>query len=107
MKSRQLLSAIGVVIASVASFSANATCTRTGEIVRVSNFASSSIMYLRSTSLTNFYYRGTVTDLDLRGAVNDAVVNRNKVQLTGNASSCPTSGSSRNMGTITTVRLHP
>ena len=100
-----LLPLIGLTALSAASLNANATCTVTGHVIRVSAFTTSAVVYLRTGALINFYYNFTITDPEVRQAANHALTSGQRTQITGNATSCPTTGDSRSGGTATTVRV--
>jgi len=82
---------------------ASAVCTQSGgSIVRVTYWADSAgsthYIYYRPSSLTNYYYYCTTTDDDFAELASNALNGPTEVNLSGTATTCPTSGSSRNMG---------
>ena len=85
----------------------HATCTVTGEVVRVSQFPTSSQAYLRISALASFYYTGIATDTDVMDALRSCESSRHRCSLVGNASACPTTGTARAIGTISTVVQNP
>lgn len=100
---------LGAAIA-MSPLAASAACLQTGEIVRVSNTATTSFVYLRNLALTNFYYVCTTTDPDLRSAANSSAAGGNsRAQIDGTVSSCAAAGfgGARSIGTCTQVRLRP
>jgi len=86
---------------------AHATCIVTGQVVRVSHPAGGAVAYLRDSSLAKFYYYFTVTDLYLVIAVNTAVASGVSTEVTGDASSCPTTGLELDGGVATLIRVQP
>ncbi len=101
------MAAIGSIL-TTASFLAQATCVvSSGQIVRVSVSpgSSSSYVYIRPDSLSTYYYQGTTTDQKMTNAAVAAV--DKQVYIYGDASSCPTTGTSRYMGQISYLAIKP
>jgi hypothetical protein len=89
---------------------AEAACTQaSGYVIRVSTNpgAGSSYIYFRLNARDNYYWYGITSDAKLIDAAISALTNRTKIYITGNASSCPTSGSSRYIGTVTYLAISP
>lgn len=91
---------------------AQATCTQTGPVVRVTTYADSytstaCYIYMRSSALSSYYYRTYTVDDNM--CTNAAIAATSGVDTTiqGNASSCPTSGTFRNQGTLNYLIINP
>jgi len=84
---------------------ANAACSFTGKIERVYQTATNTYVYmLPQTSLSSSYYRYfRTTDADLSRAVHAAHEGNRYVNVRGNARTCPSTGTGRYGGVITSV----
>lgn len=91
---------------------AHATCLKSGYIERVSNFASSTVgesntvIYLRTASETDFRLFATTKDPSIAAAANSNV-GGTRVDMRGDAATCPTTGKQRAMGTVEVLWINP
>jgi hypothetical protein len=104
---KRLLVVAMLVVGMVLPLTADAVCSIRGEVVRVTDFTTSSTAYLRTSALSSIIYFGSTTDTDLRNALRSCENSRHRCHLLGNATSCPTSGTFRFVGTISTVIANP
>jgi len=100
-----LLMAITVLLTGGASLTAFADCWKDGQIIWVRNYQESQLfIVLRTGSLTNHFYFVDVpnTEEGARAvlAASTYLVSGARVQMRGDAPSCPTAGAQRNMGTL-------
>lgn len=89
---------------------AQASCYQYGYVIRVLAYpgtTSSNYIYLRTSSTTNLWYYARTTDAKLTEAAATALTNRTRVYINANATSCPTSGTARYMGNVTSMILSP
>ena len=89
---------------------AQALCTQAGSIVSVSvqsGTAFTSIFLRNSNVVSTFVWFATTTDPKMVAAAVGALTGQARVAMSGNAGSCPTSGTSRNMGTAVVISLAP
>jgi hypothetical protein len=86
---------------------AKAACSVSGEVVRIFDDGTSTFVYLRSLTLGPFYYLGATTNDHLRAAARSCESSRHRCTLIGNLTSCPTTGTSRNIGNLTSVYTNP
>jgi len=85
---------------------AQAACTQTIYAERAfTNGAVTQILGRTSSTSTTLWF-ATTADPEFANMINNAVSNRNRVQVTGNATSCPT-GTALFMGTITSMLMSP
>ena len=103
--------AFGAVFAALTTIvsmsAADATCSL--EIYANRAYSNGNVTYFygaTSSTSTFSYYAGT-QNATLASAVFAATAQRNKVFVTGNIASCPTTGSLRYIGTITSVYISP
>jgi hypothetical protein len=88
----------------VAATSAQATCSISEQIVeRTISYATYCYVYFRPVgALTNsFYHYMRSTSDKICSVANSAQTDRSQVSASGNATSCPTAGTSRYMGDAT------
>jgi hypothetical protein len=94
-------------VAALAPMTAQAVCVVSGEAVRAVQNATSALLYLRSTPLSTIVWFGGTVDTDLMNAAVTAAAGRQRVTMTSNATSCPTTGDLRSVGTITQIIINP
>lgn len=99
----------GVLAAALfASFNTNAACLASAQQVeRVLSYGTYGYIYLRPAgALTNsyYYYMRTTSDKILSTAAN-AHTDSSRVNVYGDAASCPTTGTARYMGNATYVYI--
>jgi len=87
------------------SNAANATCSFSGKVERVYQNATTTYVYmLPNTALNSSYYRYfKTTDPDLSRAIHAAHDDNNYINVRGNATSCPSTGSARYGGWVSNV----
>jgi hypothetical protein len=93
------------VIASIAG----AVCPNTGKIIYTYRNASGSTMYVYvspNTTFPTFYYYFVTTDYRVMDQITSAQAGQLKVNITGNRSTCPTTGLYRYGGAITYFRTY-
>lgn len=61
----------------------------------------------RTSSLTTIMFFGNTTDPEVARMITAAVSQRNRINVLGNATSCPTSGTFRFVGTILSATQQP
>jgi hypothetical protein len=102
--------AIATLISAGAFFSygASATCTQLGKVERVHQTSTTTWIYiLPITSLSSsFYYWTSTTDPELQRAIHAAKDGNHYVEIRGSAGTCPTTGTARWVGALTTVVRH-
>lgn len=91
---------------------ASATCTVSGgSVVRVTFWSDSAgsthTIYYRPSALSSYYYWCQTTDDNFAEIASNALNGPTEVQLNGSATSCPTSGTSRSMGTCRWIVENP
>lgn len=91
---------------------AQASCYITGPIVRVTNYADAysstgCYIYMRNSALSSYYYYARSTDDDICSIATTAATTGVDVSMSGNAASCPTSGTGRNMGDTDYLIINP
>jgi hypothetical protein len=96
-----------VVVGLALPLTAQAVCSQIGEVVRVTDTATTSTAFLRTSALSSVVWFGSTLDPDLRNALRSCENSRHRCQLIGNAAACPAAGALRFMGTITTVVANP
>ena len=87
--------------------SASALCGQGGQVVRTYDSATQTYAYLQTAPLSSIYYYTITSDLDLRNALRACKVSGERCWIYGNASSCPTTGTGRYMGTTSSVYHNP
>ena len=105
----KLSSAIGILAVSLlASANANAVCNAFGyQVERVLSYGTYGYVYLRPAgALTNsfYYYARTTSDKILSTAAN-AHTDSSRVNVSGDAASCPGAGTGRYMGNANYVYI--
>lgn len=99
--SKHILSLVGSALLLLGAANANAACNYAGKIERIYQSSTTTYVYLKSlSSLTSStYYYCNTSDPDLANAMHSAKANGEQyVYVSGNRSSCPTSGTGRYMG---------
>ena len=96
----------------VVAGTADAVCSQIGEIVRVQTTPAGGVtlIFLRNTSISNFTWNASTTDLKIAGMAASAVANRNRAQIITSAAACPAVVNGANLamgGVITTFFLFP
>ncbi len=89
---------------------AGANCTQSGTIVSLfvqPGAALSSIFLRTSGQVGNVAWFATTADDKLVSAAAAALTSQTRVAMTGNAASCPTSGTPRSMGSLLIISLNP
>jgi len=99
--------AMGII--SLAPLTAEAACVKAGVLEKVIAKPGTSVstIYMRTASLSNTVWKGTTKDSKIVSATLDALTSRTRVQMTGNAASCPVTGATRSMGNISSFILAP
>ncbi len=96
---------------SVMPAAAQATCTITGTMARVTansdSFSTFHFLYFRAFSTSSVYYFGRSFDDMIAEVATTAVANGTKVTVSGDAASCPTSGTGRFIGNVRWVSINP
>lgn len=106
-----ILTAVAGILAFAASESyAAVTCTYYGVVERVTNYpgTGSSVIYIRTSSVSNAYYYAYTADAKILDAANAALTARTQVQIqgynSGTPTTCPTSGY---LGTVNYLVVSP
>lgn len=111
MKKILFLFAIAFIISTFTfPLAANATCTKAGIVVRVTSYADGiggHWIYMRTSALSSVYYRVYTTDDNMAEIAHNALTSQTRVSIQGSASTCPTTGTSRNMGTLRYIVVNP
>ena len=88
-----------------------AECNLTGTIVRIETkgtLGSTSLIYFRSpTPITSHYFISSTDKLQVIVAATVALALQTRVYISGDVTTCPTSGASRKVGNIRTLVLNP
>jgi hypothetical protein len=90
---------MGVILGLVASLGAlpgvsNATCTLTGQIVRITAYsdaysATAGYIYFRPSSLASYYYSVSTTDDEMVGVAQGHMESGRTVTIQGDVAACP------------------
>lgn len=94
-------------VAAFAPMTAQAVCTQVGEAVRAVQTGTVANLYLRNSPLGTIVWFGQALDTRLMNAAVAAAAGRQRVIVTGNATTCPTTGDLRSLGTITQIIINP
>jgi hypothetical protein len=86
---------------------ATAACSVSGEVVRIFDDGTTTYVFLRTSALSTFYYLGVTTNDHFRAAARSCESSRHRCTLIGNLTACPTTGTSRNIGNLTSVYTNP
>lgn len=101
----------GLVFAALTSIvpmsAANATCSLEIYADRAYSDGSLAYVYGSTTSLGSFYVYGDTGNSMLASLFFAATAQRTKIYVTGSAASCPTSGTSRYIGLISSAAISP
>jgi hypothetical protein len=87
--------------------SANAACTQTIYADRAYSDGTMAHVLGRVQSADNFAYSADTTNALFAEIIFASVAHRNRLYITGNAGSCPTTGDVRDMGTILEIYQQP
>ena len=104
--------AVGLVAAFAAGMplvpmSAKAFCTQTIYAERAASDGNITSILGRNTATNNFFWDAFTTNDQLAELIFSAVAQHNRVEVTGDAASCPAIGPSRAMGVITLMVQQP
>ena len=106
-----LIAIASIIFTFTFPLSANAWCTKSGTVIRVTNRAdgvgSWHSIYMRDATLRSYYYWTRTTDDEMAEIANNALTSQVRVTIQGNRSYCPTSGTSRYMGTLRYIITNP
>jgi len=87
---------------------AQAACTLSGEVVRILEYPTYSLVYVKTAPLVPFIFYFQVTNTELRAGARTAMVTGKDIVMYGNAASCPTTGDVRYGGVvISTLVVNP
>jgi hypothetical protein len=90
--------------------SADATCSITGGIARIITTPGSGTttgIYIRTSALATIFYYATTTDQKIWTMAAEAFAGSRRVQIIGNAGTCPTTGTVRSIGSVVQIILGP
>jgi len=106
---KKILLTAAVVGMFAISTTANAACTASGYVERVTTMpgAANSYIYVRPSSLTTYTRYVATKDSKLIDAALNAVTSRTRVVIKGNAAVCPTVGNKRYAGVAQYLVLAP
>jgi hypothetical protein len=99
--SKKLLGVIATLAIGIGVIgSANATCSVYGKVVYSYNSGAGSIYYYLAptTAFPTYYYGFSASNQDMKDQMNNAMANDETVMVYGNATSCPTTGTYRFIG---------
>lgn len=82
-------------------------CGVSGQVVRTYDSATTMVAYLRTSSLSSVYYITSTSDMNLKEALRACKVKGKQCLIVGSATSCPTTGTARNMGSTISVYQNP
>jgi len=101
---------IALVVTMVAAFGvANsfAVCTQYGKIIYTSGSNTSTTYYIAPrTTFPTYYYYFSTSDPDVEAGLAAAVANHDTVYMYGSAASCPTTGTTRYGGVISSYGIY-
>jgi hypothetical protein len=96
-----LLAVVVSIFFLAAASHSEAACDQLGKVVYAFTTGATCYVYINyNTALPTFYYYYTTSDPEIIAAVNAAQAGNLKVQIAGNAASCPASGTYRYGGVI-------
>lgn len=112
MKKNLFLFAIAFIIFTFTfPLAANALCAKSGTVVRVTAYADGygtyHFIYMKTSPLSQFYYRAQTADDNMVEIANNALTSQTRVTIQGNARTCPTSGTGRDMGILRYIIVNP
>jgi hypothetical protein len=101
---------IGLLLVSIfliGAVKSEAVCSISGKIVyAVTNGVTYQVYVAPITALPSFYYLFTTTDPEIISTLNAAQASNNRILAVGNVASCPTTGTVRTGGVITTLYMY-
>lgn len=86
---------------------AHATCTQIIYAERAFSTGTGATVYGRTTSTSTVIWLGGTANATLADLIFAAVAQRNRIQITGNATVCPTTGTFLSVGTISSIVQQP
>ena len=86
---------------------ANASCSVTIYANRATFANNLTHIYGATTTTSIFYYHGSTTNATLASLFFAAAAQHSRVALVGSATTCPTTGTARNIGAITIATISP
>ena len=99
---------LGLVLAVLAGFSdARASCSVTVYADRAYTDGSTTYVWGRMNSLDSAFYFGVTQNSTLASLIFSATAQHSRILITGNVSTCPTSGTSRYVGILFYAYLTP
>ena len=107
MRKGRFILGIFVAFSLLLPLTATAACSVTGEVVRIIDDGTTTFVFLRSNTLATFYYLGETTNDNLRAAARSCESSRHRCTLIGDLTTCVTTGTSRNIGNLTSVYTNP
>jgi hypothetical protein len=107
MQKRLLVLGLLVAVSLLLPLTARAACSVTGEVFRIFDDGTTTYAYLRVSSINTFYYLGITTNDNLRAAARSCESSRHRCTLIGDLTTCATTGTSRNIGNLTSVTINP
>ena len=112
MKKILFLFAIAFIISTFTfPLAANATCTKSGIVVRVTDYAdgvgSYHYIYMKTSALSTIYYYTRTTDDNMAEIANNALTSQVRVTIQGDRSTCLTTGTGRYQGNLRYIIVNP
>ena len=104
---KKLLVTLVVAAAAIGGLAApaQATCTPVGHVIGVEDYGGYAYVTLKTNPLSSVSYYGYTTDESLTQLAATALQSQTRVYVSGNASSCPTTGTVRYLGTLSYVTM--
>jgi hypothetical protein len=99
-----------IIVAMVFTFPlvSNATCTKYGQVVRVTAYADGygtyHYIYMKTSALSSVYFYARTSDDEMAEMATQALTNTIRVAIQGTAATCPSSGW---LGTLRYIVLNP
>ncbi|HEY1301145.1 MAG TPA: hypothetical protein VGF07_11660 [Stellaceae bacterium] len=101
------LAAAATAAMALLSTPVHASCTQIIYAERAFSTGASTTIYGRTTSTSTIIWLGTTGNPTLANLIFAAVAQRNRVQISGNATTCGTAGTLRTVGTVTSIIQQP
>lgn len=108
---RTLISALLLAAVAVFPAVANATCSQTGHVARVTMWDDaingSHVVYLKNSATTTITYLCSTRDDNFANQAGNALTSGVRVVMNGAIASCPTTGTFRNIGQCRWIVVQP
>ncbi|MGH7065254.1 MAG: hypothetical protein ACREET_14355 [Stellaceae bacterium] len=102
-----MLGAAATVGMALLSIPAHATCVQFIYAERAISSGTGATVYGRTTSTSTTIWLGSTGNATLANLIFSAVAERNRIEIIGTATTCPTAGTFRSVGTISTIVQQP